>query len=203
MREKLLNFLKFLFFIFLIPVLVATTLSFRLQLQTIEGNFRDALLGGVYLYLIMHLFFYEPVDFYHFGQGLIAGLCKFSEPLAIVIKYILPFYTLVASLVYYFVVTLSGAGGIWPYFILALVGFTMTMHVVLTAHNLHEEDAASIKPHYFSAMSLTYIANMILLASFLDLIFEKFSLPEFFFSLFDISRVIYSHAWHQLFVPST
>ena len=203
MRERLLNFLKFFIFLFIIPIVIATTISFGKQLQMIEASFRAAWLGGVYLYVVMHLFFYEPVELLNFGQGLISGLFRFSEAVSVVAKYIFPFYTLLLLGAYYFLVVLGGIGGIWPYFIFAFIGFTITMHVVLTAHNLHEEDASFIKPHYFSAISLTYMGNVILLACLFSLIFDQFLLAEFFRILFNISGMIYSRAFHQLFVPSS
>ncbi len=203
MREKLLNVLKFFFFILLIPIVVATVISFGQQLYALEENPRNMLLGGLYLYVVMHLFFFEPMDLYNFGQGLIYSLLKFSQPVAIVGKYVLPFYAFLFCLAYYFAVVLAGIGGIWPSFILLFIGFTMAMHVILTAHTLHEEDTSSFKPHYFSTMALTYLASTTLLACFLSLIFKEFSLSEFLGTVFNISELIYSRAFQQLFVPSS
>jgi hypothetical protein len=63
--------------------------------------------------------------------------------------------------------------------LLFLIGFSLAMHIVMSAQTLREEDTSPVKPNYFFTMSWVYIANLILVVVLLSLISAKISPADF------------------------
>ena len=198
MWEGLLNLLKFLLAILLILVVLAASRSFFRELTTLQ-NAHDVLFIGGAAYLIGHLFVVVPMGFYQFGQKVLTDIFRFSAPLSSILSYTLPFWTLLTLIVFYIVVNVFNLRRFEDYFLFA-IGFLSVMHIVLTAQELHGKDMAGIKPHYFFVMSLVYVANLLIVAVFLDLIFDQFSFFAFCKSSFLMAKDSYSDLWHRVSV---
>jgi hypothetical protein len=146
----------------------------------------------------MHVFIYEPNGLYRFGQKLLADIFRFFAPLVKVAPFVLPIYSILFLVIFYFVslvFTYEWVGNSCMFW----VSFSLTMHLVFTAKNLRDSDKNAVKPHYLFSMSLIYVLDIFILALILDLVVSPFSFPEFFKSMTHTAEGIYTGIFRQLF----
>ena len=200
MREHFFNFLKLIFAFSLIPLTAIVTISFTKSLTGLtqaEGHF---FWMGILIYVIVHIFIAEPPRIYQFGQRLTASLLGFYPPLANVGSRIFPIYTLLNLISFYFIYLFYNKSEYGIYFMF-LAGFTLALHIVLTAKELREEGKSAFSPNYLLFIQFIYIFIIFLILVIFTLIIPKFSFSSFFYSTVESIKNSYTAIFHQLFVP--
>lgn len=200
MAEKILSGLKFIVFLCLIPLGVALTRGFGKELLLLTPAQYSCFIAGICAYVVLHLFIVEPSAVYEYGKGLVSDIFKFLQPLVVVAPLLLPIYSILILILFYFVSLFAKNIDLSAYF-LFFTSLTFTMHMVFTAKELHGQDAGGLKSTYFLLMAVIYIVCLTLLALMMSLCFTKFSLPDFFKVTSSVSQDIYGSIFNQLFVP--
>ncbi|MCB9757907.1 MAG: hypothetical protein H6753_05755 [Candidatus Omnitrophica bacterium] len=198
MRDAFLMFVKIVFAVLLLPICYALTGSFIKELPQIGTMLPHLLLGGL-LYVLLQLFFYTPQGLFQFGQKVFGDIFKAVPLLAAVVPLFVPIIPTMILVSCYVTVALFHYMPAQSY-LMFFAGFTIAMHLILSAHAEFEEDASSLKPHYFFLFSLTYIFNIILVSLLLTLNFSDFSFTNIFASSFISAKAIYVSVYNQLFV---
>ena len=200
MGAKLIQTVKFLFFLVLIPLIVGMTVAFIRQIAGLTEDQYLYFVWGMVGYLIVHFFVYEPEPVYRYGKSLVADVFRFLAPLVEIAPLLLPIYSIVFLILFYFTSFFFKEIDLSQYY-LFLISFTFTMHMIFTARDLRAQDQTAFKPDYFFSIALVYVINVIIIALMLNLIFPTFSFVEFFRKTSQISSSMYSTTFSQLFVP--
>ena len=214
---------KVLIGILLLPVIAATSYAFSGQLSQIQQlqGLAGYFLKGVVFYLIMHLIFYKPNYLYVFGHELAHALATLfcggrvgsfsvssrggkvstskSNFFIALFPYFFPTYTLFFWLVFFLVSLFRDISAVVPYF-LFLVGFSLTMHLVMTIDSLKIKQTDIFKTGYLFSVSLIYVLNILLVSLILSLVFEGFSFPGFFLATLNRAGDIYYSIYAYLFL---
>ncbi len=198
MRDAFFMFIKIIFAILLAPICYAVTVSFIKELPQV-GDMLQFLYWGGLVYILLQLFFYTPQGLFQFGQKIFGDIFKSVPVLAAVMPLFVPIIPTIILVSAYVTLAFFNYAPAQSY-LMFFAGFTFAMHLILSAHAEFEEDNSGIKPHYLFLFSLTFIFNVIILASLLTLNFADFSFMNFFISSWEIARDIYLHVYNQLFV---
>ena len=214
---------KVLIGVLLLPVAVAQTMAFAEQLslvQMLEG-LSAYFLKGVIIYLVMHLVLYKPDYFYVFGHEVAHALATFicggqvssfhvssrgggvltskSNFFIALFPYFFPTYTLFLWLVYFLVSLFKDISSYAPLF-LFLLGFSLTMHLVMTIDSLKVKQSDILKTGYLFSISLIYILNVLLLGLILSVVFSEFVFTAFFQASVERAGSIYYGVYEYLFL---
>ena len=200
MREHFFNFLKLILALLLIPLTAIVTISFIKSLTGLTHAEEHFFRMGILIYVIVHTFIFEPQGIYQFGQKLTSSLFGFYPPLANVGPRILPIYTLLSLIFFYFIYFFYNKSEYGIYFMF-LAGFTLALHIVLTAKELREEGKSAFSPNYLLFIQLIYLFIIFLILGIFTLIIPKFSFSYFFYSTVASIKNYYAAIFHQLFVP--
>jgi hypothetical protein len=190
--------IKFIIFVFLIPVVAAVTIAFRKDISELKSIYHHSFEWGVFTYVVLCLFLSDLVWLYKFGQSIVSELFKFWDPFAKVAPYILPIYTMLAMGAYYLVVRIGNVGpnNGWWFFV---IGFTFAMHVIMSARELYEADGNTFKPNYLFEISLVYILVIMLMVQLLNVTAWKFSVVAFAQTVIDLTRNFYQLIYFKIF----
>lgn len=200
MVQYLVSFLKFFLFVLAIPLIFAVVTGFINEILLLDPAQSNSFFWGVISYLIFHVFVTEPVAIFQYGKGLVGDIFKFFQPLVIVAPLILPIFSVLFLILLYFAPFIIKTVDLSLYF-LFFASFTFAMHLTLTAKELREQDAQTLKSDYFFSMTLVFFVSVLALAGMLDLCLNRFSFIEFLKTTFAISSDIYQAIFKQLFVP--
>ena len=172
----LLRIIKVLIGILLLPVTVAVTLAFSGQLSQIQEfqGLAGYFLKGVIIYLIMHLILYKPNYFYVLGHEIAHALATLvcggrvssfsvsgrgggvlttkSNFFIALFPYFFPSYTIFFWLVYLLFSVFHDVSTYVPHF-LFLVGFSLTLHLVMTIDALKVKQSDIFKTGYLFSVS--------------------------------------------------
>ncbi|MBU4140504.1 MAG: hypothetical protein KKA80_01235 [Candidatus Omnitrophica bacterium] len=214
---------KVLLGILLLPVAVAQTLAFFGQLSRIQDfqGLPGYFLRGAGIYLIMHLVLYKPNYFYVLGHEIAHSLATFicggqvrsfrvcvrgggvlttkSNFFIALFPYFFPTYTICFWLAYFLSSLFRDASGFVPHF-LFLVGFSLTLHLVMTVDSLKVKQSDILKSGYLFSVSLICILNVLLVSFILSLVFKDFALSAFFRSTLERAGNIYYAVYEYLFL---
>jgi hypothetical protein len=193
--------LKLIFAIIFFPILVAVSLSFSNELQKLNAHLVSSFIWGIFVYLVVHLLWYEPAPVYQKGQKITEVVFKFFSPLVKLASFFLPIFTIIILVAYYLLVMALKENlnpGYHSYFMFA-VSFFMVMHIVFTAASLKSRQTDFLKANYFFAMEFIYIINIGIIAGMLSLIFKEFSFLSFFNGTCQITRDAFTAVCNQLF----
>lgn len=172
MVATVLSFIKLFFAILLLPAVYFITTGFFDQVRGLK-ELADYFLWGGGIYILFHLFFRPMQGLHAFGQKIISDMLKPSPLLATYIPMVVPVIPTVLLLILYIFKTFADPRLLTYYFLFA-IGFTLAMHIVITAHLLYEEDNSALRTHYLFLMSLFYILNILIIVILLQLIFPAF-----------------------------
>jgi hypothetical protein len=200
MGQHILNGLKFILAILIVPLVMATVGALQGEIARLDPRLVDGIHLGIIIYVLMKFFVYDLDPVYKFGQTLISTCFIFLKPLMNFAPYVIPVYTLLGIIVYAIVNVMGKAGRLGPLFF-GVIAFTFAMHIILTAQDLYKKDSLPGKPNYFFAMGLIFIVDVFLMALLISLAGKGFSFLDFFKSLSNISADIYVRAFKQLFFP--
>lgn len=195
MTRGILGIVKFLFFIVSLPALIAVILGFHHELLTLVGN-GESFWWGVIAYVIFHLFVFTPQAFYRFWQSVFMEICSFTGEVANALVIAVPIIPTVLLLISFLAVVIFGQKWNTEYLIFA-TGFTLALHVILSAQELYETDESQLKGHYLLHITVTGVINIILIAALMDLVFEKFIFMSFAKSALRFGCRMYDHLLSQ------
>jgi hypothetical protein len=196
MPDKVLRIIKFVFAVVLAPIAVAVTKGLFIEMQVLN-ELRHIFLMGAATYCGLNLFYYPIEGLYLFGQRVFGDMFRFSTATASVVPMVIPIYTTLLLLIHYIIMSIFHYEGLQNYFIF-FIGFTFAMHVVMTAHDIYDEDDGQIKAHYLFYFALTYICNIVLLVVLLDFNFSSVKFMSFFDSSYNHAEFIYMWAYRLI-----
>jgi hypothetical protein len=199
LSAKAFGIIKFILGISLLPFVYSSTVAFLNELGVIEKLLQNYFWSGLITLIIMYLFVWEPVIIYARGQRLLGIIFSFFKPLVRVAPYLLPIYTIILFIGYWFLSFLIKSPWLLNYF-LFLFGFSMGLHLIFGAKSLRSKQEDFLKANYIFGFSFVYILNLILTAFILNLIFEKFSFVNFLNNSFQSARNIFYAVFKQLFL---
>jgi hypothetical protein len=190
--------IKFVIFVLLIPVLGAVTIAFRKDVSELKTIYHYSFEWGIFTYVVVNLFLNDLMGVYKFGQGMVSEVFKFWDPFAKVAPYIMPIFTLITMGAYYVVVRILNIGpnNGWWFF---AIGFTLALHLVMSARELYEADGSSYKPNYLFEMSLVYIVVILLMVELLNATAWKFSVIAFAQTVVDLAYDFYKNIYFRIF----
>ncbi|MCM8783952.1 MAG: M50 family metallopeptidase [Candidatus Omnitrophica bacterium] len=218
-----LRVLKFILGILLIPFCFGTTVSLYHQISKISSYSTEEVvfLWGVVLYIVMHIFIFKPQRIYVFGHEMVHALfswlsggkikkIKISDEggevktdkinfLTLIAPYIFPTYTLLFSILFFVFDASYKLDIIYLRLFLFLLGFSLTMHILMTAETLRRIQPDLIQAGYLFSIVLIYLVNISLMAFVLSRIFSYFSFSSFFNLSLGLTRNIFSRILNQLF----
>ena len=219
----IIRIIKVLVGILLFPVSIATTLALAGQLSQIEKfqGLTTYFLKGAIVYLIMHLILYKPNYFYVLGHEIAHALATFicggrvnsfrissrgggvlttkSNFFIALFPYFFPTYTIFFWLTYFLFSLFRDVSSFTPHF-LFLVGFSLTLHLVMTIDSLKIKQTDIFKTGYLFSVSLIYILNLLLVSFILSLVFQDFSFSILFRTSLDGAGNIYYAIYEYLFL---
>jgi len=181
---------KFFVAVILLPVVYASAVSFKLHLAHYPSAYDDIFSCGLGAFLLIYIFVYQFDAVNEFGQKISQGLFKVFSPFDRLISYLFPFYPIVICALFFVNKNFLKIEANDDYF-LFFIGFSIAMHILLTAQNLQVEERTAIKPHYLLNIALIFIFNAALLVLLLDTINLKMTFPKYFSLVLENSKEIY------------
>ena len=190
MTRGLFGIIKLAGFVVIFPLVAAVVIGFQKELGALKGA-GDFFWWGVIAYTIVHLFVFTPQDLYRFWQGVFMEICAFAGVMANTITMAVPIITTILLLVY-FLYTMIFHQSWGQESLVFFTGFTLALHVILTAQELYEADESKLKGHYLFALALVFMVNVFLVTGLLDMIFEKFSVVSFWNTGLEAAKHFYA-----------
>lgn len=215
--------LKFIIGILLIPFCFGTSFAFYQEISQISLSSPEEkiFLWGVVLYTIMHIFIFKPQRIYIFGHEMIHALftwlsggkvkkIKITEKggevkvdkinfLTLIAPYLFPIYPLIISLLFFIFKASYNLDIIFLRIFLFSLGFSLAMHILMTAETLKRIQPDLIKAGYLFSIVLIYLINIFILSFVMGCIFINFSFPSFAKLSLETTRRIYLQIFRQLF----
>ncbi|MFH1245147.1 MAG: hypothetical protein V1662_01535 [Candidatus Omnitrophota bacterium] len=209
--------------ILLIPVAVTVTSAFAAQLARIQefASLPAYFLKGVIAYLILHVILMKPAYLYVLGHETAHALAAFicggqvrgfqassskgrvlstkSNFFIALFPYFFPAYTIFFWLVYLVGRVFWDMTAYAPY-LMFLIGFSLTLHLVMTIDSLKIKQSDIFKTGYFFSLSLIYILNLLIIGLILGVVFKEFSLPVMVASMLQRAGNIYYGIFAYLFL---
>ena len=199
MKQGILAIVKFFLFLLVLPLVAATVLAFQSQVLGLPVHKEQWILWGGGIFVLAYLFFYNFKEVYIFGQTVVSNLLKFLGPAVHAAGLIVPIYT-VLIICLYLILNVVGVAARYEGCLLLALGFSVAMHIVLTAHQLYEADCSPIKAHYLFAFGLAFTANFFIISLLLGFVVPEFSFMGFFKTLSQHTASYYHAIYKALFV---
>ena len=196
MKDIFLAVLKLCGFLLFLPLILAFLLAFQNQILSLPPAKEAWMLWGAGIYVGLNLFVYDFKDVYVFGKAWVEKISTFFKPAG----YLIPVYALFLIIVYEIFLIL-GRDVIQPYFLFA-IAFTLTMHLVQTAHEIYEADSSVLKAHYLCTFGVVLIVNLFFISLLLAWVIPEYSFVGFIKSLSAQTCHFYKSAYKVLFVDS-
>ena len=196
MKEIFWAILKILGFLLILPLVIAFIIAFQNQVLSLPVNKEASVLWGAGSYIALNLFIYNFKDVYDFGRLQVEKIFTFFKPAG----YIVPVYAIFFILIY--IITLIFGRLAWQPFFLFAIAFTLTMHLVLTAHDIYQSDNSVLKAHYFITFGAIVMANIFIMSLLLAWAVPEYSLVGFVKSLASHTSHLYKSVYRALFVES-
>lgn len=179
MNDALLTIVKIILTVLLLPVLWACGVVFHEHITSLPGSTGEFFLWGMFGFLMFYLFFYQFWGVYESGQKIMTGIFQFTFPIGKILVLGIPFYLTVILLLHYVLANLLGVNVVDQYFMF-FAGFAFTMHILLTAQDMQQQEKAIIKPAYLFMMGIVAIFAIFITVLLFDLFLKEFTFPEFF-----------------------
>jgi hypothetical protein len=159
----------------------------------------DYFVWGIFSYLILHLFIYEPAALYRKGQEFVSAMFRFFTPLVKVAPFCLPIYTI-------FLLAILGVANVIfkdiniSKELIFLISFSFSLHMVFSAATFKSSQNDLLKANYFFSMQLIYVINLFIIAFCFSYFLENFSFIDFYNGTFSKTLEIYKSGFSQLFI---
>ncbi|MCA9406477.1 MAG: hypothetical protein KC684_08065 [Candidatus Omnitrophica bacterium] len=193
----MINFIKFIFSVLLAPLILAAALSFQKHLSGYPMNYEDFFIWGVIGFLFIFLFVFQVWGVYETGQRISESIFRFLSPIDRFAAYMFPVYLLITFVLFYITVNFFNTNKLDHYFMF-FIGFLFSMHTLMTAQDLQEMEKTPIKPNYLFLMSLIFLANVSVVILLVDLVFHKYTFPEYLKETLDMARNFYELSFKKL-----
>ncbi len=212
--------------LFFLPVVASVSITFYKQFGSLGGPWsmeQQYFMMGVIAYCFMHLVIFKPSYIYVFGHesvhALAAWLClskvksfKVSpnggsvstskNNLFIALSpYLVPFYSIVAAIALYIANNVFLENSVPYKYFLFLLGFTLSLHIVMTIDALKTKQPDLVKAGYLTSEIIIYVINMIVIAGVMGLMTKGFSFADFMFNTWNLTVDMYKAIFAQLFLP--
>ena len=197
MKDGFWMIIKFFLFLLLLPLVAAAVFAFQFQVLAIPASKEQWFLWGVVVFILSYLFLYNFKEVHSFGQTIVSNLLKFFEPVVTIGGVIIPIYT-VLLVCFYLIIHVLGLDAQYGRHFLLGLGFSIAMHLVLTAHQLYESDSSPLKAQYLLSFSMVLCVDLCLIALLLSCVTE-FSFLDFFQSLSGHTAQYYKAIYRILF----
>ena len=199
MKEGLLAIFKIFVFLLVLPLVIAAAGAFQIQILGLPVHKEQWFLWGMVVFLLLYLFFYNFKDVHTFGQGIVSHFSKSFQSLANVAGSVIPIYT-VFIICLYLILNILGITVRYEGYLLFVLSFSITMHIVLTAHQLYEADSSPLKAQYFLVFSLAFVVSLLIVSLLLGLTIPEFSFIDFFKVLSHRASSYYGSTYKVFFV---
>ncbi|MBF0484455.1 MAG: hypothetical protein HQL25_07095 [Candidatus Omnitrophica bacterium] len=181
---------KLVLAIVLMPLVVASIVVFNEHLSILPNGLKNEVALGAFVFIMIFVFLHRLEPIYEFGQNIILKCFQFISPVNKAISCFFPFYTFLICIFYlvmnkFFKIDDYNSIGFY------IFGFTLLMHVVITAQQLQNGEKPLWKPNYYFSMAFYFIVLSMVCVLMLDLALLKFSFPAFLKSLFLMSKKYY------------
>ena len=191
--------LKFIIVVFLLPWFYSTTAAFITELKTIPEKSFNSFAAGIISFLVIYLFIYVPGKFYQQEQKVTEATFRFISPLVKLAPFVLPIYTIIFFLTYCLLTFLFKAGPPLEFFMF-LFGFSIIFHLAFTAKALRSRKDDFLMINYLFSFGFIYVINVALLSLGFSILFKPFSWLSFCKSSLQVSSIIISSIFNQLFL---
>lgn len=211
--------------ILLFPICAVSSLAFYEQLKNLASLSEGLVFYfflGIISYNILHVTFYKPTRLYVFCHEFLHAIFTWisggriksfrassqegsvsatkSNVLISLSPYFVPLYTILFSLIYF------GASYLWDIsrwrdLFIFLIGASIGFHIIMTIEHIRGRQQDILQTGYILSITLIYIANLLVLALLLNLLFGQFSCITFIHSSFEKSLDLYRLIFNQLFIP--
>jgi hypothetical protein len=178
MSDGLLMLVKIALAVLLLPALWACGVVFHDYIASFPGAYGEFFFWGMFGFLMLFLFFYQFYGVYEFGQKIVTGAFQFMFPFSKVLVCAVPFYLTIILLLYTLVVNALGVK-VSDHYFMFFAGFFFSMHLILTAQDLQQQEKSFIKPTYLLMMSVSGIFLACITVLLFNLVFMKFTFPDF------------------------
>lgn len=199
MQRIILNVLKFLGFVVLIPTIVAITQSIYQEMSTLNLFYHKIFSLGITVYVFLYFFVYDFAPVFTYGQSLLGQIFKLFGGGAQKFHYIFPIFTILLLAFYYIYNSIGKLSVVYGTITSFMIAVTFAMHIIMTAAEMYDGDADPFKPSYAFWMSVVYLANIAVLAILFSIVFPKFDFMDFFNSTVKLASRYYSLVWNHLF----
>jgi hypothetical protein len=187
--------LKIFVFLLILPLIIASVIAFQNEILALPVKKEAWLLWGGGVYIALNLFVYDFKDIYLYGSSIVEKVLTFFKPAG----YVVPVYSILLIFGYVLAVILGRGAVLQPYFLFA-IAFTLTMHLVLTAHVIYESDTSILKAHYLFTFGAVLVFSLFLISLLLAWMLPEYSLVGFFKSLTSQTIHLYKMVYKMLFV---
>jgi len=198
MKETLLAILKIVGFLLVLPLIIAFCIAFQSQILSLPVNKEVWVLWGAGVYIALNLFVYDFKNVYEFGKTTVEKILPFLKPAG----YIVPVYS-VFIIIIYVIALLLGRGTAFQSYFLFAIAFTITMHLVLTAHVIYESDSSLLKAHYLVTFGSILIVSLFVISLLLAWAIPEYSFIGFVKSLSSHTAHLYKNLYRLIFVDSS
>jgi len=178
MNNTLLVVLKFILAVLLFPFTWAVSVNFHQYVIATPGIHDEFFFWGMFGFLICFLFFFQFWGIYELGQKITSGMFKFAAPANDFFAKVIPFY-LTVILLLYFVTTKFFKVDDYNHYFMYFAGFAFTMHVLLTAMDLQQQEHVLVKSTYLFLIMIVIILMICLVILLFDLILGEFYFLQF------------------------
>jgi hypothetical protein len=195
MTRGLFGIIKLFLFIIFLPILLAVIMAFQKELMTLVEN-GVSFWWGVVGYVIFHLFIFTPQALYRFWQSVFMEVCAFSGAAVNAIVVAVPIIPTILLIIYFLAMIFFDKN--WnPELVIFVTGFSLAMHVILSAQELYESDDSKLKGHYLMNISLSFIINIVLIVVLFGLVFDRFAFIPFGKNAFRTGTQMYTTLLNQ------
>lgn len=146
--SRLHSVFKIIVILIAIPLITGFLKGLFSQVNSLAVPAGKAVYWGITAYVMMHLFIFEPVDFYRGTQQFVQHVFGFLSPLFKVTYYIVPFWGLVLIGLYFLVRTVFPGTAFLNIFYF-LTAFIFTMHIIMVASVLKAEELKGFMDYFF------------------------------------------------------
>ena len=179
MANTLLNVLKFLLAVVLIPAVYTTVITFQAHLVSYPVLYVHAFTAGIITCLAVFLFLYQFWGLYELEHKMTSGIFRFLAPLDRWLAFLLPtFFILTMGLLFVIcrVIKVEGLEGQLTF----LAGLFLSMHILVLSQDLQNPDKGLTKPGYLVILALTVILSLFAAILMMDMVtqystFDRFS----------------------------
>jgi len=199
MNSTLITITKLVLAILLAPIVWATAVIFHQYVIALPGTYDDFFFWGMFGFVLIFLFFHQFWGVYEFGQKMVSGLLEFTAPANHFIAKIVPFYVTLILLLFFVVKHFLNIDHYDHYFMF-FAGFALTMHILLTAQDLQENEKVFIKPAYLFTMMCAFILMIFVVVLLINLLLREFTFFEFVISVWDNALVVYNFVLRKVFL---